>query len=477
MKHSLKRLLALTLALVLALSLAACSKGEDEGDGNFSPDGAGKSPDPADIAASSPGEDPLAYMTAAAEVTAADLARRYAGSPAAALRDVMGPSGQLDASFSFTDGDGMGASAALALAYDSDAVRLDATINVEDLMEMAGSVYLSRDFVGVQVPMVFGDETFYGLRPYDLYDQVSGSVLAQEMDDSALEAFKQIDEVLDILSDIKLPQGEAMEKLGDDIAKALTDGVEFAAEEYAGQRDGQDAQGWKISFVLDSEHMADAMETYTDALMSGVNREALDRLYDMLYGSIDGMESFRGPDPDFSELRSSGTSCKFDVFVLDGRVSGFVMTPVSDEGDQGSLVMDFYNNGNITANVTSDGESVSFESAVSGGNGYTHVLTVTAGGETATLTTVWDSSGRLTLDMGSPEGSAAFSTVLDVESDGFSLAGLTVTAQGETLEIPLAVSYTPGVSPEAPASTKNIFDLTEEDYAYLAELFDPYSDI
>ncbi len=452
MKSIVNKLLAVMLALVLVLSLAACGDKENNDNGKDTDD-----PHADNISDITPSKDPAGYISAAASATMADLAERYSGSPIAALSKLSGSSGSATFSLSASqDGETVALGGNLGFDMDAGKLLLEASIGYMGESIDAG-LYLDKDYLGVSVPMLLGEGAYYGFVPHDLYDQVSGSALGQYMDEESLEAFKEIDKMLESFSGI---DPSDMEKYSEELEKLFRD---FAASiELTANADGD---GWVISGTVTVDQIADLYEDIMDVVLDS---SALGALSDIAASSgesvdIEGMRSQISES--LQELRDTGGKLDVNYYISGDKLTKIVLVPQGDNVPEGNnITVDLGDK--ITVSVLSEGsDTVTLTSEVKSDKGsYKHTLTMTADGETMTVAADW-TDNRLDLSM-TTNGETLLSLTGDfgVSEDGFYLTGGKLTADGMDGEaLGLEVKYTSGGTVETPANLNNIFTMSEQE--------------
>lgn len=457
MNLTLKRALSLVLALMLLFSVAACDKGGDDGD-----DEGGSLFDT--ISAK---KDPGKYLDAAIKATVSDLESRYSGSPIAALSKLTGTSGAVEFNMSAQQ-DGESAEIGGTANFDLEAGRLllDAYIGYMD-QRIDASLYGDKDYIGISVPMLTGDQAYYGFVPHDLYDQVSNSIFADMLEEEDLQVLRQLDELMDAMSDVDA--SSAVKELEDRISKIADDfskSFELTAEAETITVNGKSQDGWVVSTTVTPDQIADLYSAVLDAVFDLMDSDSLSGIMSTV-GDLGELNDSREELESYAdELRELDGTIDVLFYIADGSLIRVTLVP-SGQSDENCITLDFYENDSVTFTVSAvDEEPAIIQSSVKSGRGsYEHVLTVTSDGQTVTISADWkDNHLSLTAAM---DGQTAISLdgEFGVSSDGFYLNDCTLyTDDGSTSQsIDLDLKYTSGGAVTTPMGLNNIFTMDEQD--------------
>ncbi len=457
MKKSVFRILSLILALALVFSLAACSKEEDRDDddddrrgedGSVPGDELSDRPDPE--------KEPGRYLDLVRENLLKELSDRYSGSPLAAVANSIESKGTLSVTGTISEGgDTLIVNGSLGFDLDAGEAIIDASMSVEG-ETLGGTIYISPDFWGVSIPIIFDNYTFYGVKPYDLYDQaVNSAVFGSEMDEETAQTLKELDRAIDILKGIDFgDHGDAVNAQAERLAGIFED-MEL---EVSGDKDGYTFTG-----MLDSNDLADIVDVLTSSLFSDDMLSTVGDLSEV-FGSEFDTSFLDEMEDDIEAIRASGAACQIDLVTADDCLTEIIVTPIGEDVAPGNVFeINFFDDGAVSFTLVSNGEATSVSSTASSRNGYTHTITVSRPDqEDVSITAEYD-DGALTLDMTSEGEHITATAALDVTSDGFTLSDISLSAEGETLELPLTVSYTSSGTIPAPSSLSNIFEMDEEE--------------
>ncbi len=452
MNKTIRRLLSVTLILVLVLSLGACGK-KDEDKGGSPAD---------DIADITPADDPAAYLRAASGNTLSDLKARYSGSPMLALSALQCKSGSAAFSLSASQ-DGETVALGGDLGFDTDAGKLLLKASVDYMGEnIDAGLYLDKDYLGLSVPMLLGSDTYYGFVPHDLYDQAAGSAIGKYLDDETLEAFKEIDALLDSFNSIDPAAMEESSKEIEKLCRDFADSVELTAK--------ADGDGWIVEGMVTAEALADLLESVTNVALDSSSIGALSGM--AASGEAADVEDLRSQlSETFRDMRASGGKLTVSYYIAGEKLVKVAITPEGENAPEGnSITVDLYDGDKVTFDVVSEGsDPVTLTSEVKSEKGsYKHTLTMTSDGQTMTVTADW-TDNRLDLSM-TMDGETLLSLTGDfgVSADGFYLTGGKLTGEGmDGEDLGLDIRYTDGGTVETPAELKNIFTMDDRELTEL----------
>lgn len=370
----------LLAALLLGAALSGCGKKEP------------------DIAV---GFDARTELKAAAAATREDLTARFAASPAASVKDAL-PGGAYTVAFDAAALDREGeASLSGSLCADDNAGTgiLDVTFPLGDNPVSVRLSY-APDFVGLSSPTLLGDETFYGLAPYDFAGQLEGSALASllQLD---IQAMARFDGILASLS-----QTRQVPDLMNYLDGTFIDSLTLTVRETTLLRGGQELAAYQISDEEKDVH-------YT---------VAQGRLFHVSASLLSQTESGEA-ETVWLEMEFYGDNGQSVQIVAEPYVS---------------LELDF-----------TDGLSANL---------------YTGRGDGVTVSGSWKEDGSLSFSLyeGDVER-LALSGALTFSGGGFTYAGYASTAQdiGQTREYDVTVSCTPGATVPVPGQTRNLAEMDE----------------
>ncbi len=430
---NLKKLTALLLSLILiAASLASCG---------------GK--DGLDLS------DPAGLLKSATEATAADLKERYSGSPLAAMGKVL--SGDTyTADLSLGD-DSTEVKGTLLVDNAAQQVQLDGNVNSSGVGIDMG-FYYSTEFMGVSMPVLTGD-TYYGLRPSGLTEQLQGSALAEllELD---MESFAELDAVLESLSANTGNFGDTVEKL-QSLAQDAYSSSNLTAEAATIDVGGNQVDGAVITGSMEGAALADYYEKVFELLDGGV---------------LDGMNDLAGSDSedeitaDFNKfldsIRNGNGTQKMSYEVADGK---FIRSSaeLTVDGDTYKFDTELYDD--FTVTITEGGDTVTLKSHVeSTDTGYTHTLNVSGAATNMDITAKCGSDGALDLSI-TADGDTLTLTGTFASSDTSADITGKLTADGESLDVTVSLKNSATIT--APENRKNLGEMSEEElYALILPL-------
>lgn len=185
-----KAVYILLTAVMLITALAGC--GEHGGEPT-------DAPDPTIDTRPVSGPTPNEILLAAFDASMGEVKARFDASPLSRL-SVLAGSGSRTVEFDTSLPEEKLAFSG-TLIVDSAAGMGDLTLNIPDL-ELTALCHYNSEFLGVSCKNVFGDDRYYGLRPYGLAEQLQGSAIASmlELD---MDAIARLDAALDAV-----PRGE-----------------------------------------------------------------------------------------------------------------------------------------------------------------------------------------------------------------------------------------------------------------------------
>ena len=433
-----KRLLAAVLCVAaLFACLAGC--GEDTPAGSEL-DGS----EPVQTGPSEPELTARERLTAAVDKTMADLQARLDASPLAGLRGLSADDAiTADVTVGFPDeaGELLGTLSGTAVYNAATGqARVDLVISTD---EMPLDIYYGPEFAGVSCQKLFGDEVFYGLRPYGLSEQLRGSALA-ELVELDMDAVAQLDALLaSVPQDVNvfaLPEKEQI----DNAIHALLARLDPTASKAAVTVDGREVRGERFEAVIPAGDMADFLKALSNALPDWV----------LAYGLGTGDDSAAAVDEALEALRQSGMETEAAFIVADGMLR------------------------HISARYAENGSTTLVETELYGDNGETVRVAVEP-----LFTFTLDLHAGVLMELTVPQGQA---TKLDWAEDGtlsfityagdytdFALEG-TLTAEDGKVRYDgiwysgergdrnvLTVATAPGGVIEPPAQTRNITELSK----------------
>lgn len=430
-KEKLQRFPALLLcAAMLAALLGGCA--EEVGPDKPAGGGGGKE----EIKEAAPAE----LLSAALEGTRTDLEERFGASMLAGfsgMAENKALTAMVDVSFPDELGEIAGSITGSAV-FDgiTGQARADLVISTDDTPL---GVYYSPEFMGVSCEKVFGDGTYYGLRPYGFYEQLNGSALA-ELVDLDMDSVRKLDEILEsVPKDVNVFTAPEMDRIFK-VLHELIEKVELTTQDTTITRGGRELRGKDYKAVLSSDELADILTQMATAMPDWV----------LVYGLGTGDDSAAAVSEAAEAIRRSGMETPVTFTVVDGKLL------------------------HVSAQYKKDGGTVYLEAEFYGDNGSTLRLTV-------------EPVFSLTLDLAagvSAEVNAESTTKLDWATDG----GLEfITYRGDVTDLclegtltaeegrvsfdgiwysgergdrnPLKISTTPGGQVSVPESMTNITEL------------------
>lgn len=430
-----KRLLAaLMCAAALLTCLAGC--GEDRPAGS-------ELTGPVRTGPVTPEATPRERLTAAVDKTMADLEARLDASLLAGLRGLTADDAiTADVTVGFPDeaGEVLGTLSGKAVFNaGTGEARADLVISTD---EMPLNIYYGPEFTGVSCKKLFGNETFFGLRPYGLTEQLQGSALA-ELIELDMDAVAQLDALLaSVPQDVNvftLPEKAQIENAVHELIAKLT--LTAAADTVT--VGGRELTGERFDAVIPAGDMADFLKALANALPEWV----------LAYGLGTGDDSAAAVDEALEALRQSGMETKVSFTVAEGKLRSFG-AEYAENASTTWVSANLYGDNGETVTVTME---PCFAFTLDLHAGVLMELSVPQG-----QTTKLDWAG---------DGSLSFITYAGDYTD-FALEG-TLTAEGGSLRYDgiwysgergdrnvLTVSTTPGGEITPPADTRNITELT-----------------
>jgi hypothetical protein len=425
-------------------------------------------------------KDPAGYLKTAMENTQKDLAKRYSGSPIAAMNDAVdSDSTSTDFSLSVIGGEAMEElSSALELSgtfsadTETNEYLLDLAVSVSGV-SVSAQVYAEPEFVGISCPFLLGDDTVYGVRPYNLYEQAEGSLFDSStgsdygMDISSL---KEVDELIDTFrnNDGKSVE-ESIEQLIADVQDIL-DSSEYTYEK------SSDGKGYIISTTLDGEKVAQIVETVTDAMLDNSLISSMTD-FSVNNGEAESIEeALEDIENTLEDMRNSDKTVTITYLVEDEKLISVSIS--DDDTDTGrTITVNYYDGDSVTLTYEGEEGTISLNSEASTDSKlYSHIITVNMdmNGEYAseTIQTNYDlDSGDLStiinIDADGDTMSIAFGGTLTTDKDGFDFSNgaISIDEDGSNvIALSLDLSVSSAKEPAFPEDTKNIFELTESEF-------------
>lgn len=486
MKKAITRILALLLALMMVFSLAAC--GESDGGKDGDNKGSNKENDRVTPVVKNPKDDPAGYLAMALENTMNDLAERYSGSPLLAVANLIDTKGTVKVSGDVRVDNTTVNIKDISVGYDLNKKTFLVSADVAAQgMEVEGGIVFSPDFLGVSFPMLLGDSTYYGFKPKDLRKQLENSplydALGGNLSNYDWEQIDLLDNLLDILWDSEYIDIDKMVSEMESLSMDYIKDLDVDYEEDSFKVDGKKVDGYVFTATITSKDLAKVMEKMFDVMLDMPMWETLQKIAELGGEELDMDDLYDQIDDILRDIRRENFEIEVTYYVADEKV---VKTQsVYDEYDM-EITIDFYDDGNITADVDFDGASLTVTSVVeSGKKGYTHTITMVNNGDgwdenSTTISCEWDGEDlELTLANVRRDGnygydeSITITCGLSTSKKGFTLEDLTMTQDyyypyydekyHDKIDIPLTIEYTSGGSVSVPKNTKNILEMSEKE--------------
>lgn len=445
MKAAHKFLALLLAAALITLSLAGCGDKKNKVDLS----------------------DPEKLLTDAMSATQADISERYDASPLAAIAGTL-TGNAMTAEFGLS---GAGAEITGTLLTDTATQQVSLALGVRSADEslslgLDAGVYYSPEFVGISLPFLFGDDTYYGLRPSGIAEQLEGSVFADlfELD---MDSIKALDDLLSSASDATFSPEEVMKKL-EALNTSFSDSLELEAKQETVDFRGSSVDGIVITATADADTTADLVEGIYDIVFT-----------DML-GSVTSLmdeselsEMTAGMDEVVQDIRSGGIQTDLRYELADGHIAR-CLTTLHGEAESATIAFEFYDD--ITVTVTdSDGSVVTLVSHVDNSDGYAHTLTFDLGEEgRSSISFDWKKDGAFALNVNDGGETASVTGTLKVEGGSVDLTGA-IDYMGDTAGLSLKLTDSANIT--VPSKSLNLGDMTEEEIYSMLMLISMYLDV
>lgn len=431
------RKLRSVLALILCASaLLMCLSGCVNKDDNVGP---GTPPDE-DRPVEDDKNDPAELLSSALSATKEDLEQRFVSSPLSGLTGITSDNAvtaEFDVSFPDEGGSAAGSVTGNAvLNTHSGEVLADCSMSANGI---PFSVYYGPEFAGISSEELFGDGTLYGLRPYGLVDQLSGSALA-ELVKLDMDAVAELDGILNsIPKDVNVFTAPFMDKVFN-ATKDLVNGLSLKLTETAITRGGKEQSAYSLSASVPSDKLADYLKSLANALPEGL----------LLYGIGSGDGSAAAVDEALESIRQSGASTPITFTVSDGKLYHISAEYRTDEGAV-QLEAELYGDNGKTVLVVAEpyfSVSIDLSDGVSM-KAYT--------GSDVSLD--WAPGGEFTLTASDGGTDLGLEGTFTADGGRLSYNGVWYTG-GRDSALPLKFVTSPGGQVSAPENTSNLSELT-----------------
>ncbi|MGM9521446.1 MAG: hypothetical protein ACI3VB_03095 [Oscillospiraceae bacterium] len=435
-------------------------------------------------------KDPTGYLKAAIQNTQSDILERYSASPIAAIMESVSSG---NASFSISgsgETDETGSVGIDATLYTSEAgaYLLDFTANAYNgLVNLNAQLYADSEFVGVACAPLLGDDTFYGVKPYDLYEQAEGSIFDENSGTDYgfdISPLKEIDELLEAVKNSDgLTLDETIEQL-EGLSDSFIDSRSYTYESADVSVGTESLKGYVLTTTYTGEDIAALTDQVFELLLNNAFYSGLME-YSAAADGSSVQEIEAEIDEMLAEIEQSTTQFEVKYYIADGKVVSLEENCLDENGNviTTSVINYYAGSGNgISVTVSSDDTgNIVITSTVDDGDAYAHTIFISADGESVSLTTTWDSkSGALSGTLEADGASMSLSGTLNAEKDkGFSFENgeLSIVSDGaEPVTLSFSASAENGTDFPAVSETKNLFELTEDEfYAIIYNIYYMFS--
>lgn len=234
-----KAVYILLAAVLLMTALAGC--GDNGGDPT-------DVPEPTADTQTVSGPTPNEVLATAFKTSMGDLKARFDTSPLSRLSGLTG-SGSRTVEFD-TSLPEEGLAFNGTLIADSVSGMADLTLRIPDL-DLTALCHYDSEFLGVSCRDIFGDDRYYGLRPYGLTEQLQGSALASMLELN-MDAIAQLDAALDAVPRRERPDSAPLFDTFTELALDLIGKAELKA------KDGS------FTAVLPARELAGFLRTFSE---------------------------------------------------------------------------------------------------------------------------------------------------------------------------------------------------------------------
>ena len=269
--------------------------------------------------------DPAGYLQAAQKATSEEIVARYSASPLAALSGVSAePISSTDFFISVEDASGAATFSGTAYMDTEEELFLLNTSIGGSGVELKAGLYSSPEFAGISLPFLLGSEAFYGLRPYGLVEQASGSIFDASAGGELGMDISQLQPIDDMLEAIRNSDGLSIQEMADEIASSINEidaSLQYTVSQQQVSMSGDMVDGYMVSTVYTSSQIADMMESIMH-ILKGSSLFTTIFTFASQTGSGTSEAEFNAQlDQLIEEMRGSGTQLTANYYIADGLVS------------------------------------------------------------------------------------------------------------------------------------------------------------
>lgn len=253
---------------------------------------------------------PAKLLASALDAARADLTDRFGASPLAGLTE-LAPDGILTVQGAITLPGKPGQvpeelEGSIVLDRRTGQARADLAVSAD---KTPLGIWYSPEFAGISCGKLFGDEAFYGLRPYGLAEQLSGSALA-ELLGLNMEAVGELDKVLDSTpEDVDVFKAPEVDKIFA-LTHELIDTMELRTEKETLTLGGRELKAVRYEADLPANGLADYLKRLFTAAPDWV----------LLYGLGTGDENAAAVGEVLEDIRRAGGQTYLTFTVAEGKL-------------------------------------------------------------------------------------------------------------------------------------------------------------
>ena len=443
-----RRLLALILCALLLLSaLAGCDRGGGTGDTGDT----GDSGTAGDTLPPEKGPDPEALASAALKTTVSELKARIDGSRLGAyLRFLERENVAADFTVGHPDDRGDNAvisAGTLTMDQSAGTALMDFTLSGADeagkSVSLPMKLWYSPTFVGMSSAL-FGNDTFYGLAPQDTAAQLEGTDFAALFSLNT-EALGLGDGFLSSLpGNVGVLKAGFLDGMQSSLLSLLA-GREMALEPLTLSHGGRTFEGYAVKASLSAQEAGQLLADAANLLPEAV----------LLYGIVSQDERVLTVSEYLDDLRNGASGASLELDTADGRLLGFRLE-LALEGGASTLSGSLYGDDDRSVSVQIQNLldfNLTLDSDI-------HFDMVTHSDMPTVTNMDWKADGTLELmSYTNDVTDLCLDGTATATEDALSFDGIWFSGErGDRNQL----TYTagPGEAPAAPASTKNVADMT-----------------